>query len=340
MSSVGVIAEFNPFHDGHAEHLRETKKISACEKIICVMSGNFVQRGEPAVFDKWHRTKTALENGVDIVIEIPVPYVIGGADFFARASVGLLAATGVVDALSFGSECGDIAAIESAARVLAEEPPAYKNNLRSALDTGFSFAASRGTALGACLENIPEGLLEKPNNCLAIEYCKALQLLGNPMKIFTTHRKPGGPSATKIRHEMKTNPVVAAPNQGNPPELDDFSEIFRFLLYTRDFNLGEGLENRFRRMCADHFKISDLLNAVKTKRYTYTRLQRAALQIILGISADDMNFFERNGGVQYIRVLGFRKESTELLGELTKKAALPVITHGAAIDDILNSNNG
>jgi len=323
------------------------------------MSGNFVQRGEPAICDKWRRTKMALLSGVDIVIEIPVPYVIAGADYFARGSVALLAATGVVDALSFGSESGNIYAITEAGRVLAEEPPMYKEVLREGLDKGLSFAAAKGAALERCMENgadsrptspecMPEGLFTKPNNGLAMEYCKALRLLGNSMEVFTTHRAIGGPSATKIRQAFRAKesieglmPARASAileevrTSGETATLDDFSDIFRYLLYSHDYNLGEGLENRFRRLCGNFSKISDLLDAVKTKRYTHTRLQRAILGMILGISATDMDFFEKHDGAQYIRVLGFRKESADLLSELTKKATLPVITHGAAIDTIL-----
>lgn len=355
MQAVGVIVEFNPFHNGHGVHLRETREITDCDKVVAVISGNFVQRGEPAICDKWRRTKMALLSGVDIVIEIPVPYVIAGADYFARASVGLLAATGVVDALCFGSESGDIGSITEAGRVLAEEPHLYKEALREGLSRGLSFAAAQGAALEKCLENPSHGLLTKPNNGLAMEYCKSLSLLGSTMEIFTTHRASGGPSATKIRKNFREGKCVEsllpahaqeilydARDKGETVALDDFSEIFRYLLYSRDFNLGEGLENRFRRFCgqlAKESKISDLLSVVKTKRYTYTRLQRAVLGIILGIGAADMEYFEKNGGVKYIRVLGFRKESAGLLGEMTKKAALPVLTNGAAIDAVLSSGS-
>jgi predicted nucleotidyltransferase len=322
MKTAGVIAEFNPFHSGHAEHLNETRKKFDCEKIIAVMSGNFVQRGEPAIYNKWQRTETALRAGVDIVIELPVPYVISGADYFARAGVALLAATGVVDALSFGSESGDITTIKEAGKILAEEPDAYKKILRENLDNGSSFAAARGAALSQCLPKAPSELFSKPNNCLAIEYCKALNLLREPMEAFTTQRRGGGASATKIRKALREDCAKIA-------TLDDFTDIFKYLLFSREFNLGEGLENRFRKFCGELDTLSNFLAAVKTKRYTFTRLQRSVIGMILNITADEL------GEVQYIRVLGFRKESADLLGKLTKKAALPVITHGAAIDKIL-----
>jgi predicted nucleotidyltransferase len=179
---------------------------------------------------------------------------------------------------------------------------------------------------------------------LAIEYCKALKLLGDPMEVFTTHRKSGGPSATKIRQALKkenTATLMILTKADQPSDiaaLDDFSDVFRYLLITQDFKLGEGLENRFRRYAAGFSTISDFLTKVKTKRYTFTRLQRAVLRILLGI--ENLDYFEKHGGVQYIRVLGFRKESADLLGEMAKKATLPVITHGEKIDEILAGEHG
>ncbi|MCL1846333.1 MAG: nucleotidyltransferase family protein [Defluviitaleaceae bacterium] len=365
MHVSGIIAEFNPLHRGHIAHINETRQKFG-GKIVVAMSGNFVQRGEPAIFDKRKRTKTALLAGADIVLEIPVPYVIAGADYFARGSVGLLAATGVVSTLSFGSECGDIEAIRQTADVLANArqmrvPMAthapendfglFEETLRAHLDAGMSFAAARGAALSACLPDAPEGLFTKPNNCLAIEYCKALLLLGSPMEVFTTHRASGGPSATKIRARQARNE-----HRRRISHIDDFSKIFRHLLHTRDFDLGEGLQNRFRKFSAEFTQISEIIDAVKTKRYTRTRLSRAVLGVILGISSADMDFFDsaknctrlrgnpshpaHDFGAQYIRVLGFRKESADLLGAITKKAALPVITHGAAMDEILRGDKG
>jgi len=360
--NAGVIVEFNPFHNGHATHLQLTREITACKKIIAVMSGNFVQRGEPAMCDKARRVKMALEAGVDIVIEIPVPYATASAGFFAQAGVKLLAATGVVDALSFGSESGDIAAITAAGKVLADEPPAYKEALREGLAVGKSFAAARGAALERCI-NGADGLFTKPNNCLAMEYCKALYLLGSHMEVFTTYREGGGPSATKLRRVFHASEnekqcrdniagllpdfaleiLMQARDNAETVMIDDFTEIFRYLLYTQEFDLREGLENRFRRLCASFpkaAKLSDFLATAKTKRYTHTRLQRTVLRMILGINESDMTVYDENGGVQYLRVLGFRKESAALLGEMTKKATLPVITNGAAIDAILSGNAG
>ena len=340
MGTVGIIAEFNPLHPGHEEHINESKKLTG-GSVIIVMSGNFVQRGEPAIVDKWFRTEAALKCGVDIVVELPVCYVLCGADYFARGAVCLLEKCGIVKSLSFGSECGEIAAISKAADVLVLEPDEFKKVLKKRLGLGFSFAAARGFALDACLPGSPEGLFTRPNNGLGIEYVKAVKLLGSKMEVLTTHRKPGGPSATKIRNEMlggegdntcygkRECGAMVQKKCNKYVRLDDFSDIFKYLLFTRkDLCLGEGLENRFRKFAGDFTKISDLIDAVKTKRYTHTRLQRAVLRTVLGLPNDC-------GKPGYIRVLGFKRESASLLGSLVKNAKLPVITTGKGIEEIL-----
>jgi len=361
MNAAGIIVEFNPLHNGHVEHLHQTKRLTQRENIVAVMSGNFVQRGEPAICDKWRRTRMALLAGVDIVIELPVAYVVSGADYFARASVKLLAATGVVDKICFGSESGDLAHIKEAGRVLSQEPEEYKAALQAGLRQGLSFAAARGTALGTVLGEVPAGLLDKPNNGLGIEYCKALWLMGWPMEVFTSFRKSGGPSATAIRkaiwrmqsfaqHDTCCLQIKKAADEFLPAyvseilhdaiekneiaRLDNYSEIFRYLLLTQQANMGEGLENRFRKLAYQYSSLTALLDAVKTKRYTYTRLQRAALGVILEMYQDDLAAYEAAGGPAYIRILGFRRDAAALLSKMTDQATLPVITYGRAVDKL------
>ena len=346
MKAVGIIAEFNPLHNGHIAHIEESKKISGCDKVVVVMSGNFVQRGEPAIYNKWLRTEAALRCGVDVVIELPVFYCLCGADYFARGAISILESTGVVSALSFGCECGDLGAIIRAAEFLCEEPKNFKDVLQEKLSHGLSFAAARGQALEACMNETPEGLFTKPNNGLGIEYVKALKLFGSNMEIFATHRKSGGPSATRIRKSLVGASPPPAANvstkdmpaemikllKGKPAKLDDFSDIFRFLLYSSEKNLsfGEGLENRFRRLAGEHKKISDLLMAVKNKRYTLTRLQRIVLRTILGIE-DSCEM------PKYIRLLGFRKSSQSLVSNIASNAKVPLITSCKEMDRLLNS---
>jgi predicted nucleotidyltransferase len=387
--AAGIIVEFNPLHNGHLEFIRETRQITGRKNIIAVMSGNFVQRGEPALCDKWRRTKMALLAGVDVVIELPVPYVLGGADYFARGGVGLLAATGIVDCLCFGSESGDAETIKKCGKILAEEPPLYKKTLRETLDKGLSFAKARGEGLKAVTSAQSEDILTpdfftQPNNTLGMEYCKVLELSGYPMKIFTSHRKKGGPSATAIRNILCTNEIVndltsnvnaksmkngfiRSENSGRsnafsaadktdselsryvPPyvkeiltevfqknetvRLNDFSGIFRYLVNKPDAPvLDEGLHNRFRRYVFEHTLLSDILAVVKTKRYTLTRLQRTALRIILGITDDFIREINTANTPPYIRILGFRTQSASIIGEIKRRACVPVFIHNAALD--------
>jgi len=290
----------------------------------------------------------ALLAGVDVVIELPLPYVLGGADYFARGAVGLLAATGVVDALCFGSESGDINALRTGGKILAEEPPVYKEALRTALDKGQSFAAARGAGLMAAMGLHP-GLFDKPNNGLGMEYCKALTLLDEPMAVFTSFRAAGGPSATAVRQGFVPGEtrddmpgfsceiVNEAFEKGETVRLDDFSDMVRYAFAQGEWKMEEGLGNRFKRRVMQHRRLSDLLAAVKSKRYTLTRLQRTAMRILLNVTAADMAEYEAAGGPGYIRVLGFRKESAALVGEMTRRATLPVITTGAVMDNLIAS---
>ena len=329
---VGIIVEFNPLHKGHIEHIIQTRRNIGADYVIAVMSGHFVQRGEPAIINKFARTREALLNGVDVVIEIPVVYATAAADYFARGSVGLLDACGVVGGLSFGSESGNIVEIVKAGEILAQEPAAYKKALRAGLDGGLSFAGARGRALEVMMGDVAvsEGFFTKPNNCLGVEYVKALRLLGNPMAIHTTHRKSGGATATRARAQM---------HQGAKyPKLDDFSDMFKYAMMMQPSvadTFGEGLGNRFFKHINQHHKISDLLMAVKTKRYTHTRLQRHVMRTVLGITPSMMDNFENGGGVQYVRVLGFRRSGAEVVGQITGASKLPVITTGRDMDKIL-----
>ncbi|MCL2364215.1 MAG: nucleotidyltransferase family protein [Defluviitaleaceae bacterium] len=342
---AGVIVELNPLHNGHYTHIQETKRITGRDYIVAVMSGNFVQRGEPAIIDKWARTQMALQAGADIVIELPLPYVLGGADYFARGAVQLLADTGIVDCLCFGSESGDAEAIKTGAQILATEPPIYKEALRKSLDAGNSFAAARGAALEAAIQGIrgtslPPSLTTQPNNGLGMEYCKALALLGNPMEVFTTHRTAGGPSATAIRKALRTHGIDTPEVRDHMPafayeilrathnatgilSLDAFSDIFRYAINKMDaLALDEGLHNRLRNFSVHHKTLTDILQAAKTKRYTYTRLARAAMRILLGITPPQSD-------PPYIRIMGFHQRGAHLLGAIIQHARIPVYTHGA-----------
>jgi predicted nucleotidyltransferase len=293
----------------------------------------------------------ALAHGADLVLELPLPYAVSAAAYFARGAVRLLVSTGVVDCLSFGSECGNIETIRQA--ILTDEPVLFKETLRKQLDEGASYATARGRAMEAALPAAPPGLFTEPNNGLGMEYCRVITEYEKgihtpypkPLHPFTLPRSPVSEtlrSAGEIRKALGEGRHSEAEDAMPPAAfalltdghkknavagLDAYSEIFKYLIIRNALcgpDMTEGLENRFRRM-GQAGTLIQILDAVKTKRYTYTRLQRAALHTVLGLQAEDMRAYEAAGGPQYIRVLGFRKESEPLLKEMHRLAALPVV---------------
>jgi predicted nucleotidyltransferase len=359
LSAVGVIAEYNPFHNGHIFHLNESKRVTSRSHAVAVMSGNFVQRGEPALCDKWQRTRMALTHGAGIVIELPVFYAAAGTEHFARAAVKLLNATGVVDCLCFGSECGDIGSIQAAAHILANEPLGFKETLRRNLAEGLSFPAARACALTRMMDTTA-GLLTLPNNGLGIEYCKALFTLKAQIIPYTIVRAaPSGvfKSASTIRRELFNGQLQEASEalpadayellcklaaNGEAASLEGFGDMFQYVIRVLDetslceiTDMTPALAARFRRYAGRHRVLHDLLSAVKSRCYTYTRLQRSVLHTVLGITRKLSEECAVDEGPHYIRVLGFRRDSVSLLKELTKQAALPVVTNIKNAPDVL-----
>lgn len=195
MKVVGLITEYNPFHNGHKYHIDESKKKTGADYVIAVMSGNYVQRGTPAVIDKYSRTEMALANGADLVLELPVCYATASAEYFAHGAVSLLERLGIVDYLCFGSECGDISLLDEAANFLLDTPPSFDHYLQTYLREGFTYPAARGKALQDYLKeqhpNYPVNLanvLTEPNNILGIEYMKALLRLNSKITPLTIQR--------------------------------------------------------------------------------------------------------------------------------------------------------
>jgi len=326
MKALGIIVEYNPLHTGHRGHLAKSKEISGCDTIIAVMSGNYVQRGEPAIFDKWKRTKMALEAGVDLVIELPLYYAAASAGYFAQGAVSLLEKSGIVDCLCFGSESGDIETLAHCAQVIFTEDEDFKERLNGYLKQGLSYPSARAKAAEIALP-------DTPNNVLGIEYLKALTILNSQIKPYTVPRSPG--TAKEIREALKRNKAGTGNEaSGNLADLDNLSPIFHYILRTHSpkalqsyIDVSEGLENRLIKYAEDNRHISDIIAAAKTKRYTYLRLQRAVLHMILGMTKANLAAYESAGGPQYIRVLGFNSKRPELLGLLEKHAALPVIVN-------------
>lgn len=358
--NLGIIAEYNPFHNGHLLHINKSKELTSAKHVIAIMSGNFLQRGEPALINKQLRTRMALLNGVDLVIELPVKYATGSADLFAFGAVDILNKTGIIDTLSFGSEEGSLEFLNNIVDVLSDEPQMFKERLKLHLNTGCSYPTARQNALFDYL-GCDISSLSSPNNILAIEYLKALKETKSSIKPFTIQREVNQyhqetlsgkiSSATAIRQAVfddnlslalesmpqNIQSIFSNAVRDYTPTIDDYSSALHYILRTTSpeelsqiSDITEGLENRILANC-DAYYITDLINRIKTKRYTYTKLQRALLHIILNIKKSDYT----NVGAEYIRVLGFKRSSSQLLTELSARSKVSVITNVKSSEQML-----
>ena len=355
MRVAGVIAEYNPFHNGHQHHLDETRRLTGCDYIIAAMSGAFTQRGEPALIDKWARAKMALLGGADLVVELPAVFAVRTADHFARGGVELLYALGA-DTLSFGSETGSLHTLLEMSRLLHEEPPSLREAIRVRLKEGKSHARARGEALSEAL-NLPPEMVNAPNTVLALEYLRVNRALETPMKIQVVrrtgayHSKEMGriASASAIRAAMydgregeafaampeTSAEIIQAASAGgisNPAALDNLL-LYRLRAMKADQiallpDVSEGLEMRVKKLAALAPDRDALLCALKCKRYTMARLSRLLLHALLGM---DQSLTDSVLRAPYARVLGFRDRARPLIREISSNGRIPLISHPTAL---------
>ena len=343
MTAVGIVAEYNPFHLGHAWHIAETRRLLGADRpAVCVMSGHWVQGADCAVADKWTRAALALAGGADLVLELPTPWAMASAEAFARGAVSILAATGVVDTLSFGSEQGSADELRQAAEAL--DAPGYPARLRGALDQGLSFPAARQQAAGC-------PCLSAPNNNLGVEYLRALRHLNSSMAVVTVPRRgaehngsktvDGFASATQIRRLLRAGrygeaaPLVPAGTPERLGEISSLSHVERAVLARLrtmdasdwaalpDSGAAEGLPDRLVRAARQARSLEEFHSLAKTKRYTHARLRRLALSAFLGLTTD------RPALPPYVRVLGLNGRGQGLLREMKAACALPILTKPA-----------
>lgn len=374
MSKVlGIIAEYNPFHNGHLYHLENSKKITGCDYTVAIISGNFTQRGSTSIVDKWSKTKMALKNGVDLVIELPVLYSISSAENFADGAIKILNSLGIIDYLSFGSEASDIDVLRDIANILSDEPENYKKLLSVQLDKGLSFPKARENALIDYIKNCNntdiyannkldlknyDVALSSPNNILGIEYLKALKKYNSLIKPICVKRFESEynsidfsndiASATAIRNLVKNKDFdiiknlvpnntysILLENIKNGHIVEDLNVfekeivyVFRKMSIEEIANLpdvSEGLEFAIKDAVNLCTNVSELLNLLKSKRYTQTRLQRILLYALLGITKRDIETSKNI--IPYVRVLGFNENGKELVSEISKKnPELKIIT--------------
>ena len=347
---LGIVAEYNPFHYGHLYHLEQSKKLIKPDCAVAVMSGNFVQRGEPALIDKWSRTEMALKNGVDLVIELPLIYSISSAENYAFGAIKILKSLGNSLTLSFGSECGDIDILSEIADIFIYEPKEYLAVLNHDLSRGMSFPKAREHAALMYLNNIRKfsKVLKGPNNILATEYLKAIKILNAKNINLTTIKRKGSEyddlclsdkysSATAIRHAVSTKEDVEQFVPKNSYDIlknkIDNNEIiyglkkyeqailyaFRTMTLEEIANLPdvcEGLENLIKKSANSCNTLEELISKIKSKRYTLTRINRILLYALLFITKTDME--ESYKANPYIRVLGMNEKGKELISNISK----------------------
>jgi len=371
MRTVGLVVEYNPFHNGHHYHLQQSVKITRADAVVAVMSGHFLQRGEPALLDKWARAEMALRGGCDLVLELPVAYATQAAEWFAYGAAAVLDATGVVDALCFGSETGELGPLREIARTLAEEPAPFRAILAERLASGSSYPTAFSAAVSRYMADTGRAEaaaypLAQPNNTLGLHYIRALERLRSRIEPYTVKREGAGYNDTEIAHGAIASATALRRLLFETGSLDGLApfvpestlrilareaeagraplgwhtfapKLFHELARTpaseleRIHEMTEGLHNRLKGALPSlgRLGLEELIAAVKTRRYTRTKLQRALLALLLGHRKDDVAPGRLEGGPGYIRVLGFTDAGRELLGRMRRTARVPVLL-GAA----------
>lgn len=405
MKTAGIVAEYNPFHNGHLYQIDQVRKQTGADYIVVVMSGDFVQRGEPAIFDKYTRTHMALASGADLVLELPVSFATASAELFAQGAVSLFNQTGIVDLICFGSESGSISELSSAASILVREPDEYTRHLRAFLKEGKSFPNARSLAMRAYLESqtslsevtpgspalfssihassapAPELPLSSPNDILGVEYLKALIRTESSIQPFTIRREGQHyndetnpevlnnrfPSASALRsllRETGSSPDLFSklspwiPSSAldalakeealrTPVFADDFSLLLssrlleltrRQIPFERFADLSPELASRLCASVLAFDSYSGRIASLKSRQYTYTRISRALLHLLLGIEAELMEERKKSGRLPYARILGFRKSASLLLSQLKAHSSIPALTKIAGADANLSED--
>lgn len=359
MNITGIITEYNPFHLGHELHLKNSKKITNCDGVICVMSGNFVQRGLPALTDKWTRTKMALEAGVDLVVELPTLFATSSAEFFAFGAVSLLNSLNIVDNLCFGSECGDIDLIKKLSEIIINEPQEFKEYLKELLKDGLPFPKARSKALMKYLEGTNfkidfsylETVLNSSNNILAIEYCKSLYKLKSSITPFTIKRlgadynkeelsKNEIASASAIRKSIYTSNIEESLEfmptysyeilkNSSFSSLDKMFDLVKYAIISNPNILkeipeaSEGIDNKIVQNIGKANSLDELINLCKSKRYSYTRLNRILCHVLLCVDNELLSL--RKSPPKYIRILGFNNKGREILKEIKQNSEINIV---------------
>lgn len=361
MKTVGIIAEYNPFHTGHAWQISEARRITGADCVIVIMSGDFVQRGTPAIMNKYMRTELALTGGADIVIELPVWISTASAMDFAEGAVSVFNALGCIDYLCFGSESGSTDRLDQAADLFLLEPDNYKTELKKQLSCGKSFPKARRAAWESCTGENGD-FLDLPNNILGISYLMALKKTKSGIKPVTVKRQGDFhslatdnrfASASALRNSMMESSnsselqnrlsrfmpdsstfaaVIHGFQKEYPVISDDFWPVLKAKLLSESvwnekyYDLPDELAARIRKQFFSCNTYEELITALKTTLYTRTRIERSLIHLLLDLKEEEVLRWKENGWAHYARILGFRKSAASYLKTIVSSGSIPVFS--------------
>lgn len=360
MDACGLIVEYNPFHNGHLHHLMEAKKESNASCMIAVMSGNFLQRGEPAIIDKFHRTKAALASGIDIVIELPFVYAVQSSDLFAKGSVQSLNEIGV-SSICFGSESGTTTNFITSYELFKEKESDFKEELKINLDKGLSFPVASKIAYESIGLATQEMDLSQPNNVLGFSYVREILDQQLPITPFTVKRTKSAyhdqtisssiASATSIRKQLfedgglSKQSIITFPastkeqleayhhKASNWHNWEDYFSLLQYRVMTMEYDelalihgVDEGLEFRIKKTAKRVQSVYEWINAIKTKRYTWTRIQRIFVHILTNTKKEDIQLVKSKKSVPYVRLLGMTEQGQSYLNQQKKLMNVPLVS--------------
>ena len=356
MRVLGIVCEYNPFHNGHAYQIRKAREESGADALVCVMSGHYTQRGEPAIVDKWTRARMAILNGADLVMEMPSLYAMSGAESFAAAGIKLLLAAGM-DVLSFGCETEKTNVLYDLAALFDQEPAVFRQELQQFLRVGESYSVSRMKAAGRYIAQAEE-ILKQPGSILGIEYLKALRREGRKdfpvvmvRRLGAAHKDEwsdgAGASASGIRGALRQGRIL---REAMPLQIAEICEkiyesgaycmgdtLLKEILYWRLTEwtpdqirqapeIGEGLEYRILKMTEGDRSWESLIESLVCKRYPASRIRRGLMNLCLGISQENRERARWEEGPGYLRILGIGPRGTELLRRIRRESSLPLVT--------------
>lgn len=361
MKTTGIIAEYNPFHNGHRYHLEKARELTGAGYTVVIMSGDYTQRGTPAIFSKYVRAKTALLSGADLVLEMPVFGSAASAPDFSECGINSLQATGICDSLFFGSESGNIDSLCRQASVLSKESPEIAEKIRQGIKSGLSWPLARAAAYGDT-----DVVAASPNDILGIEYIRALTKCRSSIRPVTIKRTDPGyhseeksgkfASAAAARKAILESDLEfltevlpdtlfeCLKEEPCPPvTFDDCSLLLCEKLLNASYEEIENISGMPKDLAGKIYKnrmefhtASGLVTNRKNRNYTYTRVNRCLLNLMLGITKEDVSIFKEYHSVPWIRILGFRKDAAPLLSELKRHASVPVITKTAHASSVLS----